>query len=559
MRRGIPLDHSGSVPFEEVFYSVSYDDILPIDKLLEPKDYVVNGESRASDLASESVSEHVGRGLTVIPELCVEHKYDPLLMELAIISDPGFQLNRGAPAQKKYFVSYVMQRNYMASQTEEAYIYAVKSMGKKGSRTKGEQIVSHPELFRPENSVITHRYPDDLPEDSLITNKYSEEESGQGPILDRESARSPDTWHFRSPEFVDFIVREAPTFSPDGLVNLFAGRFFHNLVTSAPESPDSSAFANSRLMIMPFVRPRLPSKMAVEMPEEEVQGQPAGVLFLFLRPHPGNKDSSEDWIELARALGWFFGQATQRETTIHAALLQHYHEETDRHIQIFSTLAHELNSVFRKQNMRLGRRLKKLPDPVSKHAGLVWDRIAATAHITYLFATSVSFKSKGDKLMETFGGPLRKLWEEDRLPKTLALVAGQVLVDEDLNIHVSGLEHSPEEVDKLSAEEFASCYIVVGEMIRNLRHSGLQDLSAEFRAQHERDTLRVELKHQIEKGKLVSSETFDILGLFLKELDIGDTGFEDLSTQEEYAICWHVELRLGFLDKGAKREEDEEA
>lgn len=206
----------------------------------------------------------------------------------------------------------------------------------------------------------------------------------------------------------------------------------------------------------------------------------------------------------------------------------------DATVRTFSIITHETKSLFLKHFIDLRNRLevKSRHDELTKEVCYAWDLMAASTSIAYLFSKVVSLGDGGveeldkqdalNQLHGRFLQPLAALFLRGELETALRTVAHSVVVREGAGLNVRLFpfcEADDNEVSttpELSPEEFAHCYMLITEPIRNFVNYGL-NAEAEWSVTVSRQEIVATLRQQLNEGdwEIPDSQTFRSLGEFL--------------------------------------------
>lgn len=223
--------------------------------------------------------------------------------------------------------------------------------------------------------------------------------------------------------------------------------------------------------------------------------------------------------------------------------------ELGRAVQVFSTLTHEIASLFEKHfpDIRLSLDSEEWGEKGAQVAH-AWDSIHAAVEIAYLFSKATSaMGAEVSRLRDRFRRPLATLRAEGRLAGALEHVARQVyrMEGRKRGVKIRLFEEEPlSPPPPISSEEYALLYILVAEPIRNLRHHGRRGCRAVWSATDDERGLAIRLEHDHE-GSAPESITFGCLRTFLRR--VGDA---DAEVQLDYIrdwLSWKVTLRPEFF------------
>lgn len=311
------------------------------------------------------------------------------------------------------------------------------------------------------------------------------------------------------------------------------------------------------LCVFPISAPRLAPVLRAERADLHLRNVPYKFDFSAESANPFQagavirSPAGEAWGALAASSVF---RAVFLDPLLLRQLIAHAHAERKAHgeaMEILSTVTHEIASLFNKHfsNVRSELEAIQTSADVSRviHA---WDTICATAEFGYLHAKTWSAKHAGASFSDVrtrFSKPFADLYGRNVLEAAVRLVARRVYEEEaeGRSIVIPSLEGGSTSDPVLSPQEYAACYMVTAEPIRNLKHvkdKGLAEWSVTVAAS---DGLLLRLNHTRARGTYPESTTFRHLDAFLKAIDVDS--YARLSPAGNNGVAWDVRIGPGLL------------
>ena len=211
--------------------------------------------------------------------------------------------------------------------------------------------------------------------------------------------------------------------------------------------------------------------------------------------------------------------ATLRNAEI--SLLLRNREPLERSAQAVRFLTHDIHKFVEESLGTLQREAGKCTGPVVTYRRIVLRTLEALSILAYTACTAVTDPQKLDDVRNAFRGPL--LVSSDLLLRALRRVASDV---RDSKARAGGARvHIPEDPCpagfEVDPQTYASCLLLVGEIIRNYCKHGPPGKEAEWSAHLDGARLIVRLEGPSDSLRL--GQTFGLLSHFLHVLDLGGT------------------------------------
>jgi len=223
----------------------------------------------------------------------------------------------------------------------------------------------------------------------------------------------------------------------------------------------------------------------------------------------------------------------------------------------YATLAHELNKLFEKQFRDVPLLLRKSELSMREREAIMfaWEVLGSVVEVSYYLgkARITQQKRQRDNLFERFRGPIRSLQDRGALMSALLWVASRVYMLEAregrrriMSRRIPALEHARGLID-LQADEFARCYMLCAEPIRNYMAYGPPGEATWAVSVSQDGGLSVILTHGTNPDTydLPASPTFDALATFLDlypEWECRAVREWDMDGLTVKGVCWAVEL-----------------
>lgn len=267
-------------------------------------------ETPAEDGNCDDVTRaRVGDVLGPIRETCIALGWQPLILELAIISDPRLAVDPDLKGDR-HFMSYIWVSLPNAKEVADTYRRALAAM--KSQEQTGTQIVPHLELYSVNTGLVKIRLAEVL---SGTANQEEELIDAGGGDADGGTWDDEITIHPRQ----EFSLREGGASVVDQ-TTLFAKTFLEGIETNPGLASARRCLATSTLVILPFVRPHIQVGNGASTKHQELRGAPGGAVFLFLSPARRTElTSSEgtaphDINEVGRTVASMLAEASLRES-----------------------------------------------------------------------------------------------------------------------------------------------------------------------------------------------------------------------------------------------------
>lgn len=187
-------------------------------------------------------------------------------------------------------------------------------------------------------------------------------------------------------------------------------------------------------------------------------------------------------------------------------------------------IIHELNVIFAKQFSNVRERVGDCDESSINSRRFAWDLIGALVQLAWRRGKIAVLDSpeRREEIRRDFLEPLRSLWAAGLLERALTCVGSQVYNQSHTKndqVRIPALEEL--RWVTLTPQQYARCFLMVAESIRNCVEHGLRGTTADWHAHVDGSTVTIVLR-QVWKEDTPNSPTFVVFGLFLREVGIGD-------------------------------------
>lgn len=266
--------------YNDLFYNLSADELPRFERLLELSEsfFTSSGEQHVRWIDNEN-SKKVIDYLNPFIRICEGHNFTPLLLELALLSD----LRTLKDKNKHQFYSFIYAfADSINNSVVDAYSTSMKQIA---DETNSQPIVTHPDLYSPDNSGIYADFKYTTVSKDENVSKNSKIKVFQLPVPKKE--------------YTEKIHKQ---------ITLFLSKLKQNLSNQGINYLNDSLF-----VLIPFPRPIYD----IDIAKDTGRGSPGGVIFFFLKPK-SEEYSKRDCIKnFIKSISWLCAESSVLES--HAA------------------------------------------------------------------------------------------------------------------------------------------------------------------------------------------------------------------------------------------------